>query len=72
MSTNQVHPEAQLPYLDIHKKDCPKWDRLNSTTYEDRIAFHLSDTPNDSRNLGGLVVSCLESKVVMVRVILVS
>jgi hypothetical protein len=36
-------------------------------TYEDRIAFQFSDMHYGSHGAGGVVVSCLESKIVMVR-----
>ncbi|PVG03806.1 hypothetical protein CPB86DRAFT_307073 [Serendipita vermifera] len=65
ISTNKVHPEARLPYLDIDRKDCLKWERCNSVTYEDRIALHFSDSPYGHRLAGGMVISGFESEVVM-------
>jgi hypothetical protein len=50
-STNVAHPQATLPFLEIHQDDCPAWRYCLTLTHE---VWHISETVGNLLKLSGL------------------
>ncbi|CAG8653539.1 11917_t:CDS:2, partial [Acaulospora colombiana] len=63
ISTNEVHPKAALPCIDIHQADCSIWEHCYMVAYEDRVALVFGK--ERPRNGAALVCGSMESKILM-------
>ncbi len=65
MSTNEVHPDAAAPYLDIFAKDCSVWTECQTIAYQNRVLMKFNEW-EDLPKWAVMVIDWRLSKVVLV------
>ncbi|PVG03790.1 hypothetical protein CPB86DRAFT_778901 [Serendipita vermifera] len=65
ISTNEVHPQSAVPYIDMSRTEFPVWTNCNTVSYEDLVAFSFCDTWTERRLGAGFVIDCRTGQFIM-------
>jgi hypothetical protein len=67
LSSNEPHPLAALPFMDILKEDCEVWESCNTVSYEERVALVFGDSEGGIQRTAVLILDWRIGQILLVR-----